>query len=93
MVMSIEDAARVARIRQTLAGYSALARAVTHEGLALVRGIDDRFPVDASIGKANRWLGFAQGALVACGVLTLESVKRDSYWCSRGVELPADEDE
>jgi hypothetical protein len=84
MTMTPEDAARVTRIRKLLAGYSALARAVTHEGLALVRGIDERFPADASIGKANRWLGFAQGALVACGVRDLDDMKADSYWASRG---------
>lgn len=43
--------------------------------LANMRG---RWPEDGSERKAMRWLGYAQGVLVATGVYSLEEVKEHS---------------
>lgn len=48
------------------------------KGLSSVSGMYVRFPKDGSEAKAMRWLGYAQGVLVAYGVFTLEQVKTHS---------------
>jgi len=48
--------------------------------LALVdtEGMAERFPKDGSEAKAMRWLGYAQGVLVATGLYSLGEVKEHS---------------
>lgn len=36
---------------------------------------------EMSVGKANRWLGYAQGLLVCSGALTLETMKEINKNC------------
>lgn len=65
---------RVAKERQKSGWYS-----VHHQHqMQLVEGIEERFPADGSEAKAMRWLGYAQGVMVASGVFGLDDVKRHS---------------
>ncbi len=41
-------------------------------------GLRERFPEDGSEQKANRWLGFMQGALYLQGRFTLDDLKKHS---------------
>ena len=51
-----------------------------------IQGMRFRFPEDGSEAKAMRWLGFAQGWLVASDVYTLEECKLHSKLASAGVD-------
>lgn len=53
-------------------------RPALSDGEKLLVGIADRFPSGGSERKAMRWLGFAQGVLVAAGVFSLEQVREHS---------------
>ena len=57
-----------------LASYQEVARG--HSKPELLLTIRERFPDDGSEAKAMRWLGFAQGMLVAEGIFTLTEVKQ-----------------
>lgn len=46
--------------------------------VGIVAGMRERFPEDGSEKKAMRWLGFAQGIMVATGLFPLERVKQHS---------------
>jgi len=61
-----------------MGAYSALAE--HHRLEDTIAGLSARWRrlVAPTIGKANRWLGFSQGYLVARGVLDLDDVRRHS---------------
>lgn len=43
-----------------------------------INGISSRFPVEGSINKAMRWLGFCQGVALAIEAYTLPELKEHS---------------
>lgn len=64
---------------------SKAAIALMYEYQELASGLDDvlygighRFPINGSVNKAMRWLGFCQGVLLERRVFTLEETKEHS---------------